>query len=944
MYLTHLEVIKSYCSKHALFRRFSVLSFLFFAMQTVIVVAEESELPSIFIAGDSTAAPGKGEDLVGWAKPFAEFFDAEKVEIHNKARGGRSSRTFITEGHWERMLVEVSEGDLVLIQFGHNDGGAVNREPEGSTRPLRARGTLPGLGDESVEIDNAVTGKHETVYTFGHYMRKMVADTRAKGAKPILLSLTLRNLWKDGRVERGSGMYGHWTYELAKELEVPFIDLTSLIAERFEPMGEETMAAFYPNDYVHTNLAGAREHAAKVVSGLKGLRPVPVEGWLSAKGEEVEWDEYTWLNLPSPANGKLPNLFLIGDSTVRNGRGDGSNGEWGWGDYLDPYFDENRINVVNRAVGGLSSRTYYTGAHWPRVRDLIRPGDFVVMQFGHNDGIAINDAKRARGTIKGVGEETETIDNMVTLKREVVHTYGWYIRQYIKEAKELGATPIVCSLVPRKKWDEEGKIQRSVDSYADWAKQVAEEEGVGFIDLHNAVADHYDELGKRAVDPLFADAHTHTSLEGAKINAGLVAEGIQNLDMSGLSNYMTVNVGSGHPARFVFGDVTPAGSDFRLVTPETVYNAESGFGFDQGTSPQDGAFYFSVNASDGNYRLTIEFGDEEEATSNTVKVESRRLLLEKVDTEAGSFLTRTAIANTRNEKLVPPEPYAPGGRAVVLNDREIGKLHWDDKLTIEFNGSAPGVRSLEIEKVDVPTVYLVGDSTVTDQPFEPSASWGQMLPRFFKAEVAVANHAESGETMKSFMSGLRLAKVLQGMKEGDYLFIQFTHNDQKTQWPQTYVEANSTYKAYLKVFIEEARLRGATPVLVTSMQRRRFDKSGKIESTLGDYPKAMRSLAKKEKVALIDLEPMSIDLYEALGEEKAPLAFSNGGKDATHHNNYGAYQLAQCVAQGIMDAKLKLAESLVDEFDGYDPKKPDEADTFKLAPSPVRSDVKPLGD
>jgi lysophospholipase L1-like esterase len=145
---------------------------------------------------------------------------------------------------------------------------------------------------------------------------------------------------------------------------------------------------------------------------------------------------------------------------------------------------------------------------------------------------------------------------------------------------------------------------------------------------------------------------------------------------------------------------------------------------------------------------------------------------------------------------------------VVLNDRELGKLHWDDKLTLEFNGSAPRARTVTIEAVSVPTVYLVGDSTVTDQPYEPAASWGQMVSRFFKDEVAVANHAESGETMKSFITGLRLAKVLQDMKAGDYLFIQFTHNDQKKQWPQTYVEAGTTYKAYLKVLIAEARLRG----------------------------------------------------------------------------------------------------------------------------------------
>ncbi|MDQ8185724.1 rhamnogalacturonan acetylesterase [Pelagicoccus sp. SDUM812002] len=929
---------------------FCILAAAFGALASFSIAAVDGEdagsLPRIFVAGDSTAAPGDGVGRVGWANPFSEFFDESKVAVHNKARGGRSSRTFITEGHWDDMLQEVEVGDLVLIQFGHNDGGAINREPEGSGRPLRARGSLPGLGDESEEILNAVTGKREIVYTFGHYMRKMVADTREKGATPVLLSLTARNLWKEGRLERGSGKYGYWTYQLAKELDVPFIDITNPVVDRFEPLGnKEALDVYFPQDYVHTGPEGAMINAEAVLSGLKGLRPNPVAGWLSEKGESVPVDTLSWLKLPIPEDAEKPTIFLIGDSTVRNGRGDGSNGQWGWGAFLDTHFDNTKVNVVNRAVGGLSSRTFYTGPYWERVKSMMKPGDFLIMQFGHNDDIALNDAERARGTIKGTGDETEAIDNMLTGQPEVVHTYGWYLRQYIETAKSEGATPIVCSLVPRKTWNEQGQINRSVGSYRDWAKQVADEGGVAFVDLNSLVADKYDALGKSAVNPLFGDAHTHTSWEGAILNAQCVAVGLRALDPNPLQEFMTVNIGSGDAVRFTFSPEMPQEAAI-IVDPSMTYNEERGYGFDLGTSPdsEDGVFYFSVLATDGNYRLTIEFGDEEQASSNTVKVESRRLLLENVKTKAGRFTTRSVFANTRNSDLVPPEKYAPGGKSVVLNEREIGKLHWDGKLTIEFNGRAPEVRSLEIQRVDVPTVYLIGDSTVTDQPYEPAASWGQMLSRFFNDEVAVANHAESGETLKSFMTGLRLAKVLQEVDEGDYLFIQFTHNDQKEQWPQTYVEAGTTYKAYLEVLIAEARLRGATPVLVTSMQRRRFDSEGKIVSTLGDYPQAMREVARSEGVALIDLEPMSVALYEALGPADAPKAFSNGGKDATHHNNYGAYQLAKCVAQGIIDAKLPLAKALVSDFKGYDPSRPDDVDTFEMAASPFSSDLAPLGN
>ena len=154
---------------------------------------------------------------------------------------------------------------------------------------------------------------------------------------------------------------------------------------------------------------------------------------------------------------------------------------------------------------------------------------------------------------------------------------------------------------------------------------------------------------------------------------------------------------------------------------------------------------------------------------------------------------------------------------------------------------------------NVPTVFIAGDSTVTDQPREPTTSWGQMLPVFFKPDVAIANHAESGETLKSFITGLRLDKILSQIRKGDYLFMQFGHNDQKENWPQTYVEPFTTYKQYLKVFIAEARRRGAIPVLVTPMQRRNFDGAGRIRNTLGDFPEAVRQTAAEEHVALIDL-------------------------------------------------------------------------------------------
>ncbi len=380
----------------------------------------------------------------------------------------------------------------------------------------------------------------------------------------------------------------------------------------------------------------------------------------------------------------------------------------------------------------------------------------------------------------------------------------------------------------------------------------------------------------------------------------------------------------------------PRTIDLSRLSVADAYTSARGYGFDLGTHPSDTdpqPFFFSVAVPEGNYRVTVTLGDGRAPSEETLRAESRQLLLEHLVTPPGAFVTRSFIVNVRTPALPPPPKNAPGGSAVRLNPGEIGSLRWDEKLTLEFDGAAPRVQSIQVESADVPTIFLAGDSTVTDQPDEPAASWGQMLPRFFKPGVAVANHAESGETMKSFLTSLRLAKILSQIKAGDYLFIQFGHNDEKRNWPQTYVEAHSTYPAYLRVFIAEARLRGATPVLVTSMQRRTFDEHGNIRNTHGDYPAAVRAVAREEQVALIDLDRMSTEFYQALGPARAPLAFNQLGRDATHHDDYGAYELAKCVIQGIRDAHLPLAALIADDFIGFDPAHPDSPEAFALPPS-----------
>jgi lysophospholipase L1-like esterase len=484
-------------------------------------------LPTLYIVGDSTAnIHGDGEvstqNRVGWGTPFPRYFDENKVRVVNAASAGRSSRTFINEGKWEAVTEQLRAGDFVLIQFGHNDPAEVDTG--------KARGSLPGVGDDTKDITDR-EGKREIVHTFGWYLRKYVQDTRSKGATPILLSVTPRNIWTDGKPEVGLGHFREWAAQVAPEEDVDYVDVSGIVSREYAKLGPEKVAAFFPLDHTHTNEAGAELNARCVVAGLKSLPDSPLTAYLSPLGDAIL--SSVEASLPVPANPKLPTLWLIGDSTVRNGQGDGANGQWGWGDEIAPYFKTDHLNVVNRAVGGRSSRTYYE-FHWPAVLRMMKRGDAVLMQFGHNDSSPLDDKARARGTLPGDGDETKTIDNPITRKREVVHTFGWYEQRMIEEARQKGAKPVVLSLVPRKIWDG-GNIHR--EEYADWAKEAAKKEHVAFVDLNAIVARRYEAMGVAAVDGLFGDPHTHTNLAGAKLNAQSVVEGLKALPHDPLKKY-----------------------------------------------------------------------------------------------------------------------------------------------------------------------------------------------------------------------------------------------------------------------------------------------------------------------------------------------------------------------------------------------------------------------
>jgi len=226
-------------------------------------------LPTLWLIGDSTVQNGSGQGddgLWGWGAPIAQMFDRTKIVVSNRARGGRSSRTFFTEGLWEKVLAEVKPGDFVMMQFGHNDGGPLSGP--------KARASLKGNGDETQDVSREGTDAKDTVHSYGWYLRKYIADTKAKGATPIVLSPIPRNIWKEGKVARASNDYGKWAVEAAKADGAFFIDLNEIVARRYDTEGPEKVLAQYftPKDHTHTNAAGAKVNAECVIAGLRELK------------------------------------------------------------------------------------------------------------------------------------------------------------------------------------------------------------------------------------------------------------------------------------------------------------------------------------------------------------------------------------------------------------------------------------------------------------------------------------------------------------------------------------------------------------------------------------------------------------------------------------------------------------------------------------------------
>lgn len=384
------------------------------------------------------------------------------------------------------------------------------------------------------------------------------------------------------------------------------------------------------------------------------------------------------------------------------------------------------------------------------------------------------------------------------------------------------------------------------------------------------------------------------------------------------------------------------------------FTDDRGYGYDLGTTwdgRSSAPFFFSINVPDGNYRVTVTLGSRKRAASTTIRCESRRLYVENLSTRKGELVTRTFVVNKRNLEYFDGKGKV---QQVRIKPGEAGKLHWDDRLTFEVNGDAPAIERIEIvPDHEVPTLYLCGNSTVVDQSNEPWASWGQMIPRFLNDQVAVANYAESGLAVATFIGQNRWTKILSRLRAGDYVLLEFGHNDQKTD-DRIGNGAFYAFSHQVKQMIDECRQRGATFILCTPTMRRSFE-GNVVVNTHKDYPEAIRGIAQREGLTLIDLQLLTGRFYEAMGPEASKRAFVHypantwpdqpaALADNTHFNPYGAYQIAKMVARGLKESSLPIGQCVSDEVSAYDPSHPDDVDTFHWSPCPLVDITKPDGN
>ena len=393
--------------------------------------------------------------------------------------------------------------------------------------------------------------------------------------------------------------------------------------------------------------------------------------------------------------------------------------------------------------------------------------------------------------------------------------------------------------------------------------------------------------------------------------------------------------------------------DYDLTQAQPVYNQQTGYGYDilpapNVKKPTAEPFFFSVKVPDGNYRVTVTLGSKKRAAQTVVRAESRRHYTDLVTTKKGQFQTVTFTVNKH-------EPTIDASTSVKLKPRELSYKNWDEVLNLQFCGPAPAVQRITIEPdTAAVTVFLCGNSTVVDQEQEPWASWGQMITRWFDERVVIANYAESGLSATTFLAQLRLDKILSQLREGDYVICEFGHNDEKEK--RAGDGAWYSYSRNLKIFADRVREKGGNIIFVTPTARRFFNDDQKtLRNTHGDYPEAMRTVARRENIPLIELNGMTHTFYEALGFEGSKRAlvhypantFPDQPKalaDNTHFNPFGAWEVAKMIVMGLKQMDSPLVQYLRTDWQDFDPAHPDSPDEFIWYPSGNTDLVKPDGN
>ncbi len=481
--------------------------------------------PVLFLVGNSTMRNGTlgngNNGQWGWGFFAHTFFDESKITVENQALGGTSSRTFYNK-LWPDVRKALKPGDWVIISIGHNDNGPYDSG--------RARASIPGVGHDSLNVTIKETGVKETVYTYGEYMRRFIHDCRAVGAHPILMSLTPRDAYdeKTGKIVRK--IHTQWLMQVAAEEGVPFIDLNEISGEKLDSYSKWKEKYFFYQDHIHGSRFGAMMNARSAAEGI-AMSDNPALKPLQNMMLTVELPSYK----VQREKGK-PVVWFTGDSTVKNTDKD-KNGMWGLGSQAYTVFDKNKITCYNAAQAGRSTRTYLNEGRWDKVYNALQPGDYVFIQFGHNDIGGINTDKE-RGVIPGASDTCHVYKSAKDGTYELVYSFGWYLKKFIDDVREKGATPILVSLTPRNEWSN-GKIERRNDTYGKWYRDVVSQTGVEFVDLHNIMADYLDKKCgcKAKADKYYNHDHTHSSLLGAKTNAHNIAIGLKAIH-SKLASYL----------------------------------------------------------------------------------------------------------------------------------------------------------------------------------------------------------------------------------------------------------------------------------------------------------------------------------------------------------------------------------------------------------------------